>query len=645
MIRSSSGVAWLAVACLSLAGCFNPVDETSDGGFGGGGGRNQGGGSVGGGASGGGLGGGPGGGGFGGGLGGGGGGGGDCSGCRLASGACIPLANTSVLNCGVMGAVCRACASGELCVNGGCSPATTLKRVGDACTSDSECQAGLGAAGLCRRTTSSGNASYPGGYCTQRCLNLACPSGSSCVGVLGAFGEAESVCLDSCGDGDLCRSGGYGCYRFNTSSAACWLSPLPSITGGGPGGGGGPLGGGGGSASGGGGWPVGGGAPPVGGGGGGPACDGCVAANGTCVPFSVSVSSTLACGVFGAQCVTCGSNQSCFGGACSNVPVGGGGGTNTCNGCFAANGVCVPLTTSAFSSTSCGVGGSRCVACASGQTCNGGVCTSIAPVGGGGGFPSGGGGGFGGGFPSGGGGGFGGGGAQCDGCFLNGTCLLRTNSGSAFACGVGGVVCQQCGAGQQCLNYQCTTIFDAGTPACSAATCAGCCRGSTCVPPQSQTSGGCGLNGAQCGLCGAGQTCSSGACVSTPDAGLSSVGAACSGDLQCRPPSGGWCIGETIFGQPTGWTGGTCTVSCGPTGCPTGSTCLDVGANSGQSNPICLQSCPSPRQGQSTCRIGYNCELNFQQGTGGMCIPRCNTLGFSCWQNTRCDANSGYCVP
>jgi hypothetical protein len=129
-----------------------------------------------------------------------------------------------------------------------------------------------------------------------------------------------------------------------------------------------------------------------------------------------------------------------------------------------------------------------------------------------------------------------------------------------------------------------------------------------------------------------------------PDAGVvSPVGDACTGDLRCRPPNSGFCIAETVFGQPTGWPGGYCSATCNGTACPGGSTCVDV-EDGPATNLVCLETCPAPRQGQSTCRFGYVCEVNFQSAGGpGICIPRCNTIGFNCFSNTTCDAASGYC--
>ncbi|HEY1086309.1 MAG TPA: hypothetical protein VGE37_01395, partial [Archangium sp.] len=109
------------------------------------------------------------------------------------------------------------------------------------------------------------------------------------------------------------------------------------------------------------------------------------------------------------------------------------------------------------------------------------------------------------------------------------------------------------------------------------------------------------------------------------------------------PPTTGFCIAETAFGQPSGWPGGTCSATCNNNPCPTGSSCINVG-DSTMPNRICLDSCSGPRLGQSDCRFGYVCEANTQ-GVGGICIPRCNTIGFSCFAGTTCDSTTGYCRP
>lgn len=165
-----------------------------------------------------------------------------CDGCTLPSGACVPLSRTSVINCGKNEARCAACAAGELCTAGVCEVPVGSKKVGEACSTDLECQgAGAGALGsmaICKKMTTSGNGAYAGGYCTRRCgtAATACPGGSTCVGLLPAYGEADTICWDNCSNGaggDACRTPGYGCYGVG-SSMACWISPAPTPDAGAP---------------------------------------------------------------------------------------------------------------------------------------------------------------------------------------------------------------------------------------------------------------------------------------------------------------------------------------------------------------------------------------------------------------------------
>ena len=166
----------------------------------------------------------------------------------------------------------------------------------------------------------------------------------------------------------------------------------------------------------------------------------------------------------------------------------------------------------------------------------------------------------------------------------------------------------------------------------------------TCVPPHSQTNNACGLSGASCGVCGAGASCDQGVCAFT-DGGAPRIGDGCASDFQCKPPQNGFCIPETVFGQNSGFPGGYCSASCGATMCPVGSTCIDVGSQTGGSNPLCFETCNSPRTGRASCRANYVCEINFNGGGGGLCAPRCNSPGFSCPQGTACNSTSGYCNP
>ena len=170
---------------------------------------------------------------------GGGDGGAGCDGCSLPSGTCVPLSRTTVVNCGKNAAACAACASGQLCTAGACETPISAKKVGDACSTDVECQGtgptALGSLAICKLMTTSGNGAYAGGYCTLRCGTAAnqCPSGSSCVGLLPAYGEADTICWDNCSTTDRCRTPGYGCYGLSSGNA-CWISPVPPLDAGTP---------------------------------------------------------------------------------------------------------------------------------------------------------------------------------------------------------------------------------------------------------------------------------------------------------------------------------------------------------------------------------------------------------------------------
>lgn len=153
--------------------------------------------------------------------------GGTCDGCTLPGGACLPLALTNVSNCGVDGGACQACGITELCQAGVCTPVTLPTTVGAPCGSSLDC-ASLGAGAWCKLTTSSGNASYAGGYCTLPCPTSSCPVGSQCVALSLAYGESDVFCWDVCGASDPCRTPGYACYSVGGAFNACWLDPIPT---------------------------------------------------------------------------------------------------------------------------------------------------------------------------------------------------------------------------------------------------------------------------------------------------------------------------------------------------------------------------------------------------------------------------------
>jgi hypothetical protein len=136
-------------------------------------------------------------------------------------------------NCGTNGGTCQSCPLGQLCTAGACVPPTTNKKVGDPCVADGDCKSSLGATAICKLMTTTGNGTYVGGYCTLPCTGT-CPTGSSCIGLQPQYGEADRICWDNCGAGDLCRSPGYACYTVGSTTNACWINPLPAVDAGRP---------------------------------------------------------------------------------------------------------------------------------------------------------------------------------------------------------------------------------------------------------------------------------------------------------------------------------------------------------------------------------------------------------------------------
>lgn len=104
------------------------------------------------------------------------------------------------------------------------------------------------------------------------------------------------------------------------------------------------------------------------------------------------------------------------------------------------------------------------------------------------------------------------------------------------------------------------------------------------------------------------------------------IGTACTDDSTCG--MNGVCA--------TAFPDGYCTKDCAQSSCPAGARCL-----SGASASICLDTCPAPRRGRSTCRASYVCEDDG--AGGGLCIPTCNSLQDFCEAPQQCNATSGYC--
>lgn len=186
-----------------------------------------------------------------------------------------------------------------------------------------------------------------------------------------------------------------------------------------------------------------------------------------------------ACGNGAVSCQQCATGQSCDKGVCRitsvNPPADAG---VKCGPTTCATGCCnskgvCELGTAA---SACGKGGAACSSCTSNQTCQSGQCTSSQ---------------------------------TCNGCTdAFGTCFAgNTNQ----ACGSTGTVCVACLAGQSCVNGVCTG------GGCNSSNCSdGCCSGDLCIRGQP--------NNVQCGQGGA-------ACV-----GCQSP-AVCQADGGCAAPS------------------------------------------------------------------------------------------------------------
>lgn len=108
---------------------------------------------------------------------------------------------------------CGACNANESCDNGSCVPNNPTGAIGDPCTSDGACQAGL--------CFTAAREAYPGGYCTKGCqADTDCGAGAVC---------SVSACAKACTLDSDCRQG-YGCFtRLGGTKRACF--PLANGTG------------------------------------------------------------------------------------------------------------------------------------------------------------------------------------------------------------------------------------------------------------------------------------------------------------------------------------------------------------------------------------------------------------------------------
>ncbi|MBS1151458.1 MAG: Myxococcales trans domain protein, partial [Myxococcaceae bacterium] len=150
-----------------------------------------------------------------------------CSGCCSPNGC---MAGTVPNACGRNGNVCSTCAFGQTCTSGNCT--NSVKKIGDPCTSSSECGA-IGGGGYCKFQTSTGNGQYLNGFCTRPCGfdgGSGCTVDSVCLNSLQPYGENDAFCSPRCSSASQCRAPGYACYFINSvSTTACWLNPIPIV--------------------------------------------------------------------------------------------------------------------------------------------------------------------------------------------------------------------------------------------------------------------------------------------------------------------------------------------------------------------------------------------------------------------------------
>ncbi len=117
-------------------------------------------------------------------------------------------------------------ASSYTCVPADPNADAGVRSVGSPCVNDAQCRADMGDTAACKRATSPSGVAYKNGYCTFLCSESSgCPSGSRCVNP--SFYGEETMCWDSCGVGDTCRSG-YQCLnKTSNENLGCWIFPTP----------------------------------------------------------------------------------------------------------------------------------------------------------------------------------------------------------------------------------------------------------------------------------------------------------------------------------------------------------------------------------------------------------------------------------
>jgi hypothetical protein len=452
-----------------------------------------------------------------------------------------------------------------------CSGRSHVK-IGGACSRNESCTTGV-----CLREARQGEqALWQGGYCSGNCERNACPSGT-CL----RLEDGRSYCVSSCQGNQECRSG----YVCATSVGAC----LPDCR----------LG-----------WSCG-------------STLTCNANTGTCDPPQVTT------GPIGAPCTW---NEECSSGLCTPEQ-------GTSGPTYWSGGSCTLDCTKA----SC-PSGSTCVTYESGSAFCSASCTSAS---------------------------------NCRSGYVCATsvgaclpdCRLGWSCGSTLTCNKDTGTCDPpqvttgpigapCTWNEECASGLCTPEQGASGPTYwSGGSCtldctkASCPSGSTCVTYESG-SAFCSASCTSASNCRSGYVCATsvGACLpdcrlgwscgstltcnkdtgtcDPPQITTGPIGAPCSWNEEC---ASGLCTPEQGASGTTYWSGGSCTLDCTKTSCPSGATCVTYESGSA----FCSASCTSA----SDCRSGYVCATSV-----GACLPDCR-LGWSCGSTLSCNKDTGTCDP
>ncbi|MBL9038056.1 MAG: hypothetical protein JNG84_06050 [Archangium sp.] len=362
----------------------------------------------------------------------------------------------------------------------------------------------------------------------------------------------------------------------------------------------------------------------------------------------------------------------CDEGRCSRADAGlrsdaGGGGdgggapcsASSCSGCCADVATCIPPV--AQTAAACGSAGVVCSGCPLGWRCELGACIAGPACG-----------------PS-----------TCAGCCEQGRCLPLSNQ-SNVTCGSRGVLCSTCPTGASCVVGDCLGAFDAGaadasipdaglrdagvvdagggvfdagrpdagTPDAGLRDAGSVDAG---VPDAGRPDAGAPDAGApdagridsgvpdagraDAGLPDAGRVDSGVAFdAGAPDAGRLDagvpgvVGSPCQTTTDCAGTPGAFCLTELRDGgEPSGFVGGYCLMSCETAPCATGA-CGGV-LEHGVYTKYCFSQCGTIA---TSCRAEYLC--GFAINGTNVCAPRCGNPGAECPIGTMCHVPSGFCL-